>query len=260
MPITRLEVPEQFHRNSQRVLALGVETTGMTILESGNQLLGWPDLAKKDVLDIGCGVRFTQTIMNRSLPIGSYTGIDIDAPLIAYLADAVQDRRFSFHYWHIYNELFNRSGERLTRDLRLPLAPGRTFDLIWMYSVVTHTYPADTACLLAILTRYLNADGRLIFSALLDPAVATFEDRVPGQPLAQAYYNEAFLRQIIAASGWQVEARSAQQPDTVMQNLFLCRPSGHRWRAAAWLRRRLDQLRRTILPAKPGGERRGGAG
>jgi SAM-dependent methyltransferase len=250
MNMTHIDIPEQFHRNSASVLALGVEATGLTILECGNQLLGWPDLSNKDVLDIGCGVRFTQTIINRNLPIKSYTGIDIDRSLIDYLADNVRDSRFSFHYWDVYNELYNRSGQRLTESLRLPLNHEQKFDLIWMYSVITHTYPSDTECLLTILRRYIKADGGLLFSALLDPTIATFDDRLSDQPLAMAYYNDVFLRQLIVKTGWHLEVLYDKRPDSVMQSLFLCRPDRSRWRMATSLRHRLHDLWKSFKPRK----------
>jgi SAM-dependent methyltransferase len=251
MRMTHIDIPEQFHRNSASVLALGVEATGLSILEHGNQLLGWPDLSNKDVLDVGCGVRFAQTIINRNLPIQSYTGIDIDRPLIDYLTDNVHDSRFSFQYWDVYNELYNRSGHRLTKHLHLPLNHTQKFDLIWMYSVITHTYPADTECLLTILRRSIKADGRLLFSALLDPTIASFDDRVKDQPLAMAYYNDLFLRQLIVKTGWHLEVLSDKRPDSVMQSLFICRPTSARWHVTTSLHRRIRELWTLFKSEKP---------
>ena len=76
MKMTHIEIPSQFQRNSPNVLALGVENTGSTLINRGNELLGCSDLSGKDVLDIGCGSRFTQTIINRDLPIKSYTVLE----------------------------------------------------------------------------------------------------------------------------------------------------------------------------------------
>jgi 2-polyprenyl-3-methyl-5-hydroxy-6-metoxy-1,4-benzoquinol methylase len=229
MKMTHIEIPAQFNRNSSNVLALGVENTGLTIINCGNELLGCSDLSSMDVLDIGCGGRFTQTIINRDLLIKSYTGIDIYEPLIRYLIDNVQDSRFSFHYWHIYNEMYNATGKKLTQRTRLPLSQDKKFDVIWMYSVITHTYPWETECLFYILRRYIKKDGGLLFSAFIDNDIDTFEDRIKAQPLANACYKEKFLRQIISKRGWQVESVYDKTPDTVMQNLFLCRPKYHFW-------------------------------
>jgi 2-polyprenyl-3-methyl-5-hydroxy-6-metoxy-1,4-benzoquinol methylase len=227
LKMTHIEIPHQFHRNSSNVLALGVETTGSTLINCGNELLDCSDLSGKDVLDIGCGVRFTQTIINRDLPIKSYTGIDIDESSINYLINNVQDSRFSFYYWHVYNEMYNTTGQRLTKRTRLPLLKSKKFDVIWMYSVITHNYPPDTQYLLSILRRHIKKDGGLLFSAFLDNTIDTFEDRLKDQPLSIAYYNETFLRRLISKAGWQVESLYNKRPDAVVQNLFLCRPKRH---------------------------------
>jgi SAM-dependent methyltransferase len=229
MKMTHIEIPHQFSRNSPNVLALGVETTGSTLINCGNELLDCSDLSDKDVLDIGCGVRFTQTIINRDLPIKSYTGIDIDEPLINYLIDNVQDSRFSFYYWHVYNEKYNTAGQRLNKRAELPFSP-KKFDVIWMYSVITHNYPPDTECLLSVLRRYIKKDGGLLFSVFLDNNIDTFEDRLKHQPLSAAYYNEKFLRKIISKTGWQAESLYDKRPDTVIQNIFFCRPKRHFWK------------------------------
>ena len=125
MKINHIEIPSQFQRNSSNVIALGTEHTGATLINCGNELLGWSDLSGRDVLDVGCGSRFTQAIINRDLPIKSYTGIDIDEPLISYLIHNVQDSRFSFHYWHIHNALYNTSGQKLTKRTKLPVPQGK---------------------------------------------------------------------------------------------------------------------------------------
>jgi SAM-dependent methyltransferase len=229
MKMTHIEIPSQFNRNDPKVQASGVENTGSTLINYAIDLLGYPDLSGKEVLDIGCGVRFTQTIINRDIPIKSYTGIDIDEPLINYLAGNVQDTRFTFHYWHIYNEMYNATGEKLTKRSKLPLPEDKKFDVIWMFSVITHNNPMDTEGLLYILRKYIKKDGRLLFSAFIDNNIDTFEDRVKDQPLLTAYYNEDFLRQIIAKTGWQVESAHEKNPDKAIMNHFVCSPKHHFW-------------------------------
>jgi 2-polyprenyl-3-methyl-5-hydroxy-6-metoxy-1,4-benzoquinol methylase len=229
MNMSHINIPDQYQRNSPNVLAHGVETTGVRIISYGNELLGCADLSDKHVLDIGCGVRFTQAIINRQLPIKSYTGVDVDEPLISYLQTHVTDNRFTFHRWHIYNELYNPHGQQLTKQTRLPVLHQKKFDVIWLYSVVTHNYPADIECLFALLRRYISKNGRLLFSALIDTTTQTFENKVPAHPLAAVYYNEAFLRQIISRAGWSVQSRHDKTPDDVTQHIFCCKPNRRFW-------------------------------
>lgn len=227
MKMSHIEIPHQFNRNAPNVQSLGVENTGSTLIKYANELLGYSDLSGKDVLDIGCGVRFTQAIINCDIPIKSYTGIDIDEPLINYLIDNVQDTRFSFYYWNTHNEMYNKLGEKLTKKNKLPLQQDKSFDVIWMFSVITHNNPTDTECLLYILRKYIKKDGLLLFSAFIDNTIDTFEDRIKDQPLLTAYYNENYMRQIISRAGWQVKSAHHKRPDKSIQNHFVCSPKHH---------------------------------
>lgn len=241
MPSARLEIPTELQRNSPNVLAIGVEETGAAILDRGNRLLGWSDLAGRDVLDVGCGVRFTQTILNRALPVGSYTGVDVDAPLISYLTEHVDDRRFAFRHWNVSNAMYNPKGEPLETRPRLPVPRRARYDVIWMYSVITHTAPRDAEALFALARRHVKRGGGMLFSAFVDEAVETFEDRVPERPLLNAYYGEAYLRRLVSRAAWRVDARYDGWQDGVTQNLFVCRPVS---RLRAGLRRLEDCGRR----------------
>jgi len=227
MKMTHIEIPREFDRNAPSVQALGVENTGLTLIKYVIDLLGYTDLSNKDVLDVGCGVRFTQTIINCDIPIKSYTGIDINEPLISYLTNNVRDTRFSFHYWPIYNQMYNVNGEKLSKSAKLPLQQVKKFDVIWMFSVITHNDPKDTECLLFILSKYIKKDGFLLFSAFIDNNIDTFEDRIKEQPLLNAYYNENFLRQIISRTGWQVKSAHDKNPDKAIMNHFVCVPKSH---------------------------------
>jgi hypothetical protein len=61
----RLEVPAHLHRNSASVASLGFEETGVHLMELAARRVGLPSLATVDVLDVGCGIRFAQTIVNQ---------------------------------------------------------------------------------------------------------------------------------------------------------------------------------------------------
>lgn len=225
MKMTHIEIPRNFQRNAQKILELGVEETGSTLIQYTSDLLGYADLSEKDVLDIGCGVRFTQTIINRQIPIKSYTGIEINKALVTYLKNNVIDSRFSFYYWNIYNEAYNKDGKPLTPETRLPLQPpGQKFDTIWMFSVITHNNPEDTEAMFYVMRKYIKKNGYLFFSAFLDNNIESYEDRIKDQPLLQAYYNEHFLRQILSKTGWQVKSVHGKRADNFIQDHFVCQP------------------------------------
>src|SRR4051812_38480949 len=102
-----LIIPEELHRNHPEVHKAGPENTGSILINLVVERLGLKDLSESDVLDVGCGVRITQAIIKRDIPIKSYTGVDVHCPLIEYLQREVDDPRFSFSHWNARNAMYN---------------------------------------------------------------------------------------------------------------------------------------------------------
>ena len=71
---------------------------------------GVRDLRGMDVLDFGCGVRFTYAFLNRSVPVGSYVGVDMSSEVIAFLRSHVTDDRFAYIDLDARNDLYNPVG------------------------------------------------------------------------------------------------------------------------------------------------------
>jgi len=216
-----LIVPEELHRNAPDVHAHGPEHTGSTLIELVLRRLRLQDLSESDVLDVGCGVRFTQAIINRDIPIKSYTGIDVHRSLIEYLQKEVDDPRFTFSYWNAQNGRYNPRGVKMTPASRLPVQA--TFDIIWLFSVFTHLNPSDANALLAILRRYVRPAGTLFFSAFVDNTIESFEAKIPERPLDHPCYSERYLRQLAAQNGWRVLLVS--EPEEFIQHYLICQPA-----------------------------------
>ena len=80
----RLVVPPAFNRNSPTVTSIMTpEESGRWLLERMRQQIGFSSYAKTRLLDFGCGVRFSQALVNTDFRIGLYVGIDIDRPMPA---------------------------------------------------------------------------------------------------------------------------------------------------------------------------------
>jgi SAM-dependent methyltransferase len=218
-----LIIPEELHRNAPDVHASGPENSGSVLMNLVVERLGLRDLSESDVLDVGCGVRFTQAIINRDIPIKSYTGLDVHRPLIEYLQREVDDPRFSFSHWDAHNAKYNPAGVKITPESRLPVEG--TFDVIWLFSVFTHLEPSDANALLAILRRHVRPGGALFFSAFLDDTVDSFEDRLPDYPLSHPCYAERYLRELVAANGWSVSFVSPPSPEHFIQHYLVCYPT-----------------------------------
>ena len=223
MPAKRLEVPPELNRNAQRVVDAGFEETGLLVLANIAEVLGVPDLSALDVLDVGCGVRFTQTIVNRDVPIRSYTGVDIEPKLIGWLRKNVRDPRFRFALWEVRNDMYRKRAEPLTRDSRLPVEG--TFDLICLFSVFTHMGPEDADAMAHVLRPHVRHEGRLLFTAFIDDEVGTFRDKDPETPLRKAVYAEPFLRGILERNGWRVLKSIPRRREMFVAHQLLCGPA-----------------------------------
>jgi SAM-dependent methyltransferase len=223
MPAQRLEVPPELNRNAQRVVDAGFEETGVLVLKNVAEVLGVPDLSDVDVLDVGCGVRFTQTIVNRDVPIRSYTGVDIEPKLIGWLQKNVRDPRFRFALWEVRNEVYRKRAKPLTRDSRLPVEG--TFDLICLYSVFTHLSPADADAMAHVLRPHVRPNGRMLFTAFIKDEVGTFLDQDPENPLLKAVYAEPYLTGILEKNGWRVLKSIPRRREYFVAHQILCGPA-----------------------------------
>ena len=133
------------------------------------RVAGRDDLAGIDLLDVGCGTKVVKRLLDGSLPIGSYTGVDVDRGVIDWLKANVSDPRFEFHLLDARNDLYNPKGQPLASFDLLPTGPVR-FDLICLFSVFTHLAPDDFVAMLRLLRGHVKPDGTLVFSLFLyDP-------------------------------------------------------------------------------------------
>lgn len=198
-------VPLRFRKGSRRTDEAAAIDSAIEQLDMIGRELGVDSLAGKAMLDIGCGVKFTQAFLNRSIAIGHYHGVDVDRDMIAYLADNVADPRFTYAPIDVHNEMYNKAGVPLSRHLDIG-AGGRLFDVICLFSVFTHLAPADYAEMLALARRHIAPAGRLIFTTFLDATIeGDFKDEDPARPLLRALYKESAVRRMVAEAGWSIE-------------------------------------------------------
>lgn len=220
---TPLVVPAEFNRNSATVTALmPPEESGLWLLERMRQQVGFDRYDGRTLLDFGCGVRFAQAILASDFRIARYCGVDNFLPMIEFLQKNVSDPRFSFHFLNAYHPLYNQLGKVLTEQSSLPVAEC-DFDLVSMFSVITHQYPAYSRAIFTMLRRHVAADGRLFFTCFLDDAIETFADRSPERNGGRCFYNRRFLTELVEASGWRVTG-SAPAEGPLIADSFVCAP------------------------------------
>lgn len=197
----RIEPP--FNFNSPLVASYPPEESGKALLDSMCENLGWPSLAGKRLLDFGCGVRFAQTIVNLGLEIGAYTGVDVNAEAIQWLCENVIDPRLRFERINMQNQHFNPQGNSMEPGTLARLGL-KDFDAACMFSVITHQKPEDAALIFSELAGCVRPGGQLYFTALIDDAVAEYEEQ-DEQPCMMSAYNPEFLSGLARDAGWIVE-------------------------------------------------------
>jgi SAM-dependent methyltransferase len=187
------------YKNDQMASIESAEETIRTLAHE----MGVLDLSEKTVLDIGCGVKFTQAFYGRNVPVKQYHGVDVDGPMIDFLVSNVFDDKFSYKHIDVYNEMYHKSGAALSAQTNIG-ASGRQFDLICLFSVFTHFAPKDYMAMLKLTRNYVAPKGKLIYTAFIDNRIrGKFKDAFAVQPLLKAVYKKDAVRAMLAAARWK---------------------------------------------------------
>lgn len=185
-------------------------------------LTNLPDWSNLNILDYGCGVKFTQTLLQFNVKVGTYTGMDVYKEMVEYLAENVVETNFTYFRVPFKNEMYNKNGEELSPYSDLPGKISK-FDLITLQSVFTHFNPKDFLALLKVLNRFASHNCKLFFTCFIDNKMdSNFEDKIENKPLLQAYYKESYVRELLIKSNWIL--LSSTPPSDRMQHQFVCVP------------------------------------
>ncbi len=217
-------IPSEFRRRMHREIDPDAEQAG-SLIDYMCERIGVPDLAGLDVLDFGCGSRFADAIVNRALPLKTYVGVDVYRKMIEFLAATVPDPRLTFVHIDALNPRYNPTGVPLTPETKLPVGD-RRFDVICMFSVITHQLPDDARSIFSILRGYVRESGRLFFSASLSDDADPYLEGKPERPAALSVYSPGFLRTMLAETGWRVRSTEPRNPrDLPILESILCEPA-----------------------------------
>lgn len=221
-----LEIPARFNMNHSSVVEMGPDNTGQQLIELVIQELKISSLKNTNILDIGCGVRFTQAIINRSIQISSYTGIEVNRPIIDYLKIEVEekDNRFKYIHYNIENDMYNKNSKTTLSDLtRLPVE-GR-YDLIWLFSVFTHLNIDDAEAMLLLIRLHVEVNGHLFFSSFIDADLDGFRYNDPEHPLYQVYYGLSTMKHLLKKTGWKIIKYQKRDFNLPIVDYFVCKPA-----------------------------------
>jgi SAM-dependent methyltransferase len=243
MPQDPLDVPSPLRRGQLREADDSLRSA-VWLIGHLCEHLGLPDLGATELFDIGCGTKFTEAILQSSLPIKRYVGVDVDRAIIELLQSGVTDSRFEHLHLDVHNERYNPTGRPLAELDRLPVEDS-AFDVVSLFSVFTHLTPEDSSLMLRLARRHLRPTGSLFFTLYLyettpgghglvdnlarrvadlpldDPPA--FVDLEPAEPLKWAVYSRDHAQQLIEGAGWEIV--SISDPLPYLQHHVVCRPA-----------------------------------
>jgi SAM-dependent methyltransferase len=125
-----------------------------------------PLAAGHDVLEVGCGVGRDAIPLARVLGEGgSYVGVDVSGPSIAWCREHITARHPNFGFAHldIRSEFYNPQGSQAGHEISLPVASS-SIDRIILQSVFTHMFEPDITHFLREFRRVLRRHGRVFAS------------------------------------------------------------------------------------------------
>lgn len=121
-----------------------------------------------DVVDIGCGCGSIAFPLTKHIgPGGSYCGLDVYAPAVAWCTKNITRRfsNFTFRHVAVSNPIYNAKGEA-ARTCHLPLGDA-TADLVFLRSVFTHMNPEEVSNYLKEISRVLRPGGQCVATFFL---------------------------------------------------------------------------------------------
>lgn len=208
--------------NARNIAEIGTEKTGAVLLNLLSEELAIDSWKNVGLLDIGCGVRFTQTLLNNDMEIGRYCGVDVKQDIVDALNAQVGNSNYDFHYWHVYNNLYNKAGEKFSTIQTLPTDVS-DMKYACLISVFTHLNGPDSNDMLRILRASLPKGAKILFSIFIDNEIeADYIEVFPKNPSRTVKHrSEAFIK-LLSDNNWGVLKFNKARPECYINDYFVC--------------------------------------
>jgi SAM-dependent methyltransferase len=186
--------------------------------------------ASTRVLDIGCGQGRLAIGLLRVLGDVNYTGVDIHRDSIEWCRRHIEARHPACRFFRldVYNERYNSNGVPLDDTFRFDIRDEST-DIIYLYSVFSHTTESDMTRYLHECRRILSGDGSVFFTTFVEEDVpnvtinpAGYRLNISG-PLHVVRYDRKHLFSIIERSGFTVAEYSYATEADGQSGIYLTR-------------------------------------
>jgi SAM-dependent methyltransferase len=165
------------------------------------------------ILDVGCGQGRLAIGLLRVIGELPYLGLDVDRRSIQWCRQHITRAHPSYRFNHlnIANERYNPSGVELRSGFRFDL-DASSIDIIYLYSVFSHTSEQDMCVYLSEFARILAQDGRVFFTTWVEENVPDFAANPPNYvfnhcsgPLHVVRYERRYLFALLHRYGFAVD-------------------------------------------------------
>lgn len=161
------------------------------------------------ILDVGCGQGRLPIGLLRVLNDINYLGLDIDKKSVAWCNEHIGKEKNTYRFQHlnIYNERYNKKGRKLDEKFSFNLGDNE-IDIIYLYSVFSHTTEQDMIIYLNEFHRILKKNGFIFFTTFAEENVPDVSYNPENyrlkcvNPLHVVRYNKNHIISIIEKCGF----------------------------------------------------------
>lgn len=167
---------------------------------------------KSRVLDVGCGQGRLPIGLSRLVKNIDYTGIDLDKWSVGWCKRYIEKKYpyLKFKHLNLYNERYNKTGIKIDDNFMFEVADN-SIDIIYLYSVFSHTTEQDMLVYLHEFSRILDKDGKIFFTTFVEKNVPDYSAN-PDEywksysgPLHVVRYDKDYLFAVLEECGFIVK-------------------------------------------------------